>query len=170
MDDDCIPKISKNLSILETFEAIKQRIDFDVLSGRYNFAPPKDRFLVKLTKHISGGFFIIKNFKKHYGKEYYFDETISILEDQELGVRLAVDRYAVYECCNVILMSSITNKSTIYVDDNEDRKLANAQATKEICDKYSNILGYSIHTSSKHNNILRKECGYQNIDIPLEEL
>jgi hypothetical protein len=169
MDDDTIPKIVKDYSIEEMFDKCVDLVEFDVLSARSDFAMPKDVVRLRLTKHVCGNFFFFKNLKKFYGKEEYFDPTYKVLEDQEMGVRMTSKRYKIYDTQHILTSDALNSSVLMSQQENKTRREANSEATQRINETYEKILGYSIKTSTHHNNILKKECGYKNIVVPIEE-
>ena len=169
MDDDFMFKTKTNMSIKQyLLFMIKNVPEFDVLGGVYQYSMPDKEFDVYLTRHLSGSCFFIKNFKKYYNNEKYFDTNYLILEDAELGTRLLSEGYAVYRCTDFNQMVGITNNSSIYVDENSDRSKANKIWHDKIVDKYTKQTGHNMKTAKSFINKLMKEKGYERYTFSYE--
>ena len=167
MDDDMLFKTKTGYDIKQYLDFMIANIKFDILGGVFHYSMPDKEFDVYLTRHLSGGCFFIKNFKKYYNEEKYFDTEYTVLEDAEFGTRLLSEGYAVYRCTDFNQMSGITNNSTIYKND-ADRSELNKQWHDKIVDKYTEITGYNMKTAKSFINKLMREKGYERYTFSYE--
>ena len=82
-----------------------------------------------------GGLFVIVNFKKHFDKEIYFDEGLSVMsrqerEDIDFFIRLMKDKFNVLESRNMIQknLGFGGDRSTVYSGEEDINNTANAAA------------------------------------------
>lgn len=108
--------------------------------------------------YIAQGLFVLKNLKKFYNTEIYFDNAFvkpdrSILacEDQDFPIQIIHKGYGTYMCKNIIMKDESTT-STWTVQDREIKRLQ----TKEGHDFISRKFNLPIQTESKQGSWMKR--------------
>ena len=121
----------------------------------------KNNFVFKRCPDSKGSFLIVKNLKKFYNKEIYFDcdfiskeRTLIAHEDQAFGFEFLKNGYSCYMLKNIVL-NELTGNSSTWVDQ-KDRKAKN-QFGKELLAKKFNLIKsakglYNYNEVYKHSN------------------
>lgn len=98
--------------------------------------------LERCTSVLACGCYILRNFKKVYNKEYYFNTEmhpweLTGYEDIDFTLQLLADNIPVYKCCQVVEKGP-NNESTLF--DTEQYRLANHKQNISIsCNKWLHI-------------------------------
>ena len=109
--------------------------------------------------YIASGLFVLKNLKKHYDMELYFDNnfirpdrSIIACEDQDFPIQLIHKNLGTYTCNNIVMKEEGSNTSTWTVDD----KLVRQQKTTEGHDFISKKFDLPIQKQSPKGSWMRK--------------
>lgn len=86
--------------------------------------------------HLKTSFWFIRNFKKFYNEELYFDESMSHGEDGEFALRLLTNNKSLYQIYNIKLKEIGKDNSTLANIEFEDRNEANSDVVKYLESKY----------------------------------
>jgi hypothetical protein len=157
MDDDITVETLDKINVFEYYyKYIFNKVKFDVI-GFENLKCIKEENCYSIIKHTlwnGSGCILLKNLKKYYNKEIYFDETLPALEDEEFGININ------YNCLKYLLIinpyfKELTSVSIMFLD-NKDRKEKNLLARKMIMKKWNEILKISIFYISKSRLIKTK--------------
>jgi len=162
------PKYGHNDQFVQIMKDIDVK-QFDHIDLFYPINPAFVPFSKDLEKHkiidqtgwrmrpgyVAAQFFILKNLKKFYNKEYYYDPNFvksdrSILpaEDQEFAVRLINDGYTSFACLNLIKKDQgLHNSDSTWSDhDREVWRKSCIEGLTYIANKYN--LDIPTHNSS----------------------
>lgn len=127
----------KNQPFTKDFET-NQRL----YETRWNFTPA----------FIASGMFVLRNLKKYYNDEIYFDlnmikadRSIIACEDQDFPIQMIMKDYGTFVCNNIVMKEEGSTSSTWTKNDKELRK----QLTKEGHDYISNKFNLPIQSVSE---------------------
>ena len=144
-----IPK--QNLDSIDLFVAINPKNqpftkDFEtnkrLYETRWSFSPA----------FIASGLFVLRNLKKFYDDEIYFDmnmikedRSIIACEDQDLPIQMIMKNYGTFVCNNIVMKEEGSTSSTWTKNDKELRR----KLTKEGHDYISNKFNLPIQSESE---------------------
>lgn len=141
----------KNLNNIDLFVAINPKNqpftkDFEtnkrLYETRWSFTPA----------FIASGLFVLRNLKKYYNDEIYFDlnmikpdRSIIACEDQDFPIQMIMKDYGTFVCNNIVMKEEGSNTSTWTKNDKDLRK----QLTKEGHDYISKKFNLPIQSESE---------------------
>lgn len=140
----------KDLNNIDSFLPISPRQSPFTEMYKRNEDKLKKYLWFKLAHRAKGSWFVLRNMKKFYDKEYYIKDELFVREDGSMVggednhfvLSLLNDGYGCYELQNIIL-NEITSSNSTWVDDDSER----------MSDDFHRILKKSFNLPMKGNRL-----------------
>lgn len=162
IDDDVTINTLDNINIFEYYYnyILKNNIIFDVIGfAGLLYGAHKDKedsySEIKSTLWNGSGCILIKNLKKIYNNEIYFDENLPSLEDCEFGIQINYNKYKFLLVENPYL-KELTSFSIMFKN-KYDRMEKNLISRKMILKKWNEKFGFNIFYFTKKNRLSKNK-------------